>query len=76
KRQGIDPSDVEAYIVFLDPATVVNIELTREKLDRVINIINALDDASRNNNFSPHPDPTKCSWCDYSDLCPHRAAEM
>ncbi len=69
-REGVDPSQVEAHIIFLDPSEDVEIDLTTETLNHALEVIEALSKASLDNDFPTIPLDDICSRCDFQDICP------
>ncbi|MFH1675540.1 MAG: UvrD-helicase domain-containing protein, partial [bacterium] len=66
---GVNPCEVDARIVFLDPPVEAPIDLSGEVLSQTLDIVRKLTEFSKKNNFTPTPSPEKCLRCDWRDIC-------
>jgi len=65
----VSPNDIDAHIVFLDPATDIRVNLDENTLRHAVEIVMRLSDASSRNDFTASPSTEICRWCNYSDIC-------
>jgi len=68
-RKLMEARDVEAHIVFLDPAHDQEVALSADTLNSAIEQVRRLEAASRENKFPADPSVDNCRWCDYRDIC-------
>ncbi len=68
-RKLTDARDVEAHIIFLDPAHDQEVALSADTLNGAIEQVRRLEAASRENTFPETPSVDTCRWCDYRDIC-------
>ena len=67
--KNIPLDKIETRIIFLQPAKPEIVKLSKDILEKPINVLNQLTEFSNVGKFKSAPDEKTCSWCDYKDIC-------
>ncbi|HEX9744763.1 MAG TPA: UvrD-helicase domain-containing protein [bacterium] len=70
-RFQVDADKVETHIIFINPPCDIPVPVSDGDMNEAVEIINSLEESTHRNSFDPLPSEKTCSYCDYSDICPH-----